>query len=85
MLEQLLWAVVTIVLGVGGCFGYFYGSNLLLDQHLSGACRRHVAARHRNLKIQSVDPALAVPRAGTRPADRLSHLSGVRDHLAVVP
>ena len=86
MLEQLLCAVVTIVIGVGGCFGYFYGSNLLLDRHLSGACRRHVDRPH----PQSQDP---VRRSGhgcssgpaLDPADRLSHLSGVPDDLAVVP
>jgi alpha-glucoside transport system permease protein len=30
--EQLLYALLTIVLGVVGAIGYFYGSNLLLDR-----------------------------------------------------
>ena len=31
-LEQLLFALVTIVIGILGAIGYFYGSNLLLDR-----------------------------------------------------
>lgn len=31
-MDQLLYALVTIVLGVAGAIGYFYGSNLLLDR-----------------------------------------------------
>lgn len=31
-MNQLLYAFITIVLGVGGAVGYFYGSNLLLDR-----------------------------------------------------
>ena len=31
-MNQLLYAFITIVLGVGGAIGYFYGSNLLLDR-----------------------------------------------------
>ena len=30
-MEQLFWALVTWVIGVAGCAGYFYVSNLLLD------------------------------------------------------
>ncbi|MFQ8430298.1 carbohydrate ABC transporter permease [Amaricoccus sp. W119] len=30
-MEQLFWALVTVVIGVAGCAGYFYFSNLLLD------------------------------------------------------
>ena len=32
MLAQALYAVFTVIVGVGGCFGYFYGSNWLLDR-----------------------------------------------------
>jgi alpha-glucoside transport system permease protein len=53
MLEQLLWAGAIIVLGVGGCFGYFYGSNLLLDS-IFPAHASDMSKAHRNLKIQSV-------------------------------
>ena len=31
-MSQLLWALITMVLGVAGCVGYFYGSNYLLDR-----------------------------------------------------
>ncbi len=30
-LQQLLYALLTIVIGIAGAIGYFYGSNLLLD------------------------------------------------------
>ena len=33
-MEQAFQALTVIVLGVGGCVGYFYLSNLLLDQVL---------------------------------------------------
>ena len=35
-MEQLLYAFLTIVVGVGGAIGYFYGSNLLLDRIFPG-------------------------------------------------
>jgi alpha-glucoside transport system permease protein len=31
MLTQIMSAVITVILGVAGCAGYFYGSNKLLD------------------------------------------------------
>ena len=31
-MEQLFWALVTVVIGVTGCIAYFYGSNFLLDR-----------------------------------------------------
>ncbi|WP_373505973.1 carbohydrate ABC transporter permease [Aestuariivirga sp.] len=52
MLGQLLYALVTVVLGVGGCLGYFYVSNLLLDR-IFPASASNDAAAVRNLKIQS--------------------------------
>ena len=52
MLEQLLSALITVVLGVGGCLGYFYLSNLALDT-LFPASASNDAAAVRNLKIQS--------------------------------
>jgi alpha-glucoside transport system permease protein len=51
MLAQLLSAFFTVVLGVGGCLVYFYGSNLLLDR-LFPASASNDAAAIRNLKIQ---------------------------------
>jgi len=53
MLEQLGSALVTVVLGVGGCVAYFYGTNFLLDR-LFPAEGRDGVYRPRNLKIQSV-------------------------------
>ena len=52
MLQQLLSALITVVLGVGGCLGYFYLSNLALDT-LFPASASNDAAAVRNLKIQS--------------------------------
>jgi alpha-glucoside transport system permease protein len=53
MVEQLLYALVTILVGVGGCLGYFYGSNLLLDRLFPADAAQHRAAI-RNLKVQSI-------------------------------
>jgi alpha-glucoside transport system permease protein len=47
-----LSALVTIVIGVGGCLGYFYGSNLLLDRIFPAAASNDAAAV-RNLRIQA--------------------------------
>ena len=52
MLAQLSYALITIVIGVGGCIGYFYGSNLLLDRLFPASASNDEAAV-RNLKIQS--------------------------------
>lgn len=52
MAAQLLSALVTILVGVGGCLAYFYGSNLLLDR-LFPTSARNDAAAIRNLRIQS--------------------------------
>jgi alpha-glucoside transport system permease protein len=52
MATQLLSALVTILIGVGGCLAYFYGSNLLLDR-IFPASASNDAAAVRNLKIQS--------------------------------
>jgi alpha-glucoside transport system permease protein len=52
MTFQLLYALMTIVVGVGGCLAYFYGSNELLDRVLPvGAANDDRAIR--NLKLQS--------------------------------
>lgn len=53
MLEQLLYALVTILVGVGGCLGYFYGSNLLLDRLFPADAPKHQVAI-RNLRVQSI-------------------------------
>lgn len=52
MLSQFLFAAFTVALGVGGCFGYFYGSNWLLDR-LFPAERDGAGLQDRNLRIQS--------------------------------
>ncbi|MCB1377741.1 MAG: sugar ABC transporter permease [Alphaproteobacteria bacterium] len=52
MFWQLFSALATVVIGVGGCVGYFYGSNLLLDRLFPAGTSNDEAAI-RNLKIQS--------------------------------
>ena len=52
MIAQILYAFFCIILGVGGCFGYFYGSNWLLDRLLP-ANTSNDANAVRNLKLQS--------------------------------
>ncbi len=52
MTTQLLSALLTIVIGVGGCLAYFYASNLLLDR-IFPASASNDAAAVRNLKLQS--------------------------------
>lgn len=52
MLWQMLYAALTIVIGVGGCFGYFYASNFALDRLLPASARND-ANTVRNLKLQS--------------------------------
>ena len=52
MLSQLLSAFFTVLLGVGGCVAYFYGSNILLDR-LFPADAVKPEVQNRNLKIQS--------------------------------
>ncbi len=52
MLLQMLYAILSIILGVGGCMGYFYGSNLLLDWLLPANASNDANAV-RNLKLQS--------------------------------
>ena len=52
MTMQLLSALLTIVIGVGGCLAYFYASNLLLDV-VFPANASNDAAAVRNLKLQS--------------------------------
>jgi alpha-glucoside transport system permease protein len=52
MAWQILFAAFTVVVGVGGCFGYFYGSNLLLDWLLPANASNDATAV-RNLKLQA--------------------------------
>ena len=52
MIQQLLYALFTVVLGVGGCLGYFWGANLLLDRILPANATNDTQAV-RNLKLQS--------------------------------
>lgn len=52
MISQIVSAFVTVVVGVGGCVAYFYGSNVLLDRLLpvnSSNDDRTI----RNLRLQS--------------------------------
>ncbi len=49
-MEQLLWALFTMVLGVAGCAGYFYGSNALLDRIYPA----NAAARHAGLSAAQI-------------------------------
>ncbi len=52
MTAQILYAFITVILGVGGCFGYFYGSNWLLDK-MFPANANNDASAVRNLRIQA--------------------------------
>ncbi len=52
MLSQIFWAVFTVIVGVGGCIGYFYSSNLLLDRLFPASASNDEKAV-RNLKLQS--------------------------------
>ena len=52
MTSQILNALITVLIGVGGCIGYFYGSNILLDKLLPADASNDVAAV-RNLKASS--------------------------------
>ncbi len=52
MIEQFVSAAITVFVGVAGCLGYFYGSNLLLDKLLP-ADRGGNDAIIRNLRLQS--------------------------------
>ena len=53
MTAQILYAFITIIVGVGGCFGYFYGSNWLLDRVLPAGASNDASAV-RNLKLQAM-------------------------------
>ncbi len=53
MTAQILYAFITIIVGVGGCFGYFYGSNWLLDRVLPADASNDASAV-RNLKLQAM-------------------------------
>jgi alpha-glucoside transport system permease protein len=53
MTQQVMSALLTILIGVGGCVLYFYGSNALLDRVLPANASNDEAAV-RNLKRQSI-------------------------------
>ena len=44
MATQLLSALVTIIVGVGGCLAYFYSSNFLLDRIFPAGASNDAAA-----------------------------------------
>ncbi len=52
MTAQLLSALLTVLIGVGGCVAYFFGANLLLDRLLP-ADASNDARTIRNLRLQS--------------------------------
>lgn len=52
MFEQIASAVITVIVGVGGCLAYFYGSNMLLDR-VFPIEDRHGKYQPRNLRIQA--------------------------------
>jgi alpha-glucoside transport system permease protein len=52
MTAQLLNALITVIIGVGGCLLYFYGSNTLLDRMLQVDASNDDRSI-RNLKLQS--------------------------------
>ena len=52
MAQQLLYALFTVVLGVGGCLGYFWGANYLLDRIFPADASNDERAIS-NLKLQS--------------------------------
>ena len=52
MVSQVLSALITVVIGVGGCVCYFYGSNWLLDRLLP-AGQSNTTAAVRNLTLQT--------------------------------
>jgi alpha-glucoside transport system permease protein len=51
MFSQIVLALVTVIVGVGGCVGYYYGSNALLALLFPAAAAGQMG--HRNLKIQA--------------------------------
>ena len=53
MLEQMFSAAVTVVIGVAGCIGYFYGSNFLLDRLFPADLNENEVVI-RNLRVQAV-------------------------------
>jgi alpha-glucoside transport system permease protein len=53
MASQIFNALLTIIIGVGGCIGYFYGSNLILEKLLPVSANNDARAV-RNLKRQSL-------------------------------
>jgi alpha-glucoside transport system permease protein len=53
MMSQVMSALLTVVIGVGGCIIYFFGSNLILDKLLPASASNDAKAV-RNLKLQSI-------------------------------
>jgi alpha-glucoside transport system permease protein len=53
MMSQVLSAILTVIIGVGGCVAYFFGSNWLVDR-LFPANANNDAQAVRNLKLQSL-------------------------------
>jgi alpha-glucoside transport system permease protein len=53
MASQILYAVITVLIGVGGCIAYFFGSNWLLEKALPVSASNDARAV-RNLKTQSI-------------------------------
>jgi alpha-glucoside transport system permease protein len=53
MASQIFFAFITVIVGVGGCIAYFYGSNWLLERALPVSASNDERAV-RNLKTQSI-------------------------------
>jgi len=52
MIAQLIYALATVLIGVGGCLAYFWGSNAALDALLPVKAAND-GRSIRNLKLQS--------------------------------
>ena len=57
MLSQLFSALFTVIIGVGGCVGYFYGSNWLLD-HLLPAERDGAGLQDRKATPEEIETVI---------------------------
>ena len=58
MYDQLLSAVITIAVGVGGCAAYFYGSNFLLDKAFPYKAADGAAAVRNERRATAIRPWL---------------------------
>jgi alpha-glucoside transport system permease protein len=78
-MNPALQGLLTIIVGVGGCIGYFFFSNQILDKVLSG----HWRERRPEHQPRQHGSSLVVSGPGDFRAWPLSRLSGYRDTAAV--